>query len=185
MNKNIFVSMLDTSIFILVLMYIAKIFFPEEFVFVIENERIVAIGDYIDSHIFLRYLCAAITSFITYYLFCCACANKKFLNLKQTLIIIISIVLLRIISFLDVNIATHASICLFFILPYIFKSSLKIATIIYSVHGLAQVLSMSIRNLPMYLTSANYVTVFLIGIECYFWLLLFYIIFNYKKGDLK
>lgn len=183
MNKKIFVTMLILSVCLLAGMYVAKIFFPQEFVFVIENQRIVAIGEYIDSHAWAYYLCCGITAYITYYLYCCACAGKRHLNIKENLIVIAFIIITRVVNFFDVNIATHISICSFFVIPWICKFNLKTAVIVYTVHGFAQILSLNIRDLPLYLTNTNFATTFLLGIESYFWLLLFYIIFNYKKAE--
>lgn len=182
MNKKVFISMLVLTISFLVGLYILKIFFPQEFMMNIQNDKLIVIGNFIDNHTWLYYICCGVTAFITYWLYCCACKRKLYLNWKETLIVIGFIVGIRIISFYDNNLATHISISSFFIIPLICKFDLKIATIVYSVHGLSQVLSLGIRNLPLYLTNSNYIVVLLMTIECYFWLLLFYIIFNYERS---
>lgn len=181
MNRKVFISMLILCISFLIGLYILKIFFPQEFMLNIQNENLVKIGKYIDDNIWIRYIVAGITAFITYWLFMCACKRKLYLNWKEILIVIGFIVAIRLIGLWDNEVATHISICSFFLIPLICKFDLKIATCIYAFHGLAQILSLKIRNLPMYLTQINYATIFLLGIESYFWLLLFYIIFNYKK----
>jgi hypothetical protein len=71
-----------------------------------------------------------------------------------------------------------------FILPLIFGGKLKETTIVFSVHGLAQILSLGIRNLPMYIQYFNSLFFMLMTLEMYFWLLLFYIIYNYKKKEI-
>lgn len=181
MNKKVFVTMLILCISFLVGLYILKIFFPQDFVMVIENENLIKIGNFIDNNIWLRYICAGITAFTTYWLFMCACKKKLYLNWKEILIVISFIVVIRLIGLIDNNIAMHLSICSFFLIPLICKFDLKVSVIIYCFHGLAQILSLQIRNLPIYLTNTNYITILLLGLECYFWLFLFYIIYNYKK----
>lgn len=181
MNRKVFISMLVLCISFLVGLYILKIFFPQEFMLNIQNENLIKIGTYIDNNLWLYYICCGITAFITYWLFMCSCKRKLYLNWKEILIVIGFIVAIRLIGLWDNEVATHISICSFFLIPLICKLDLKIATLIYVFHGLAQVLSLKIRSLPMYLVNVNFVTTLLIGLESYFWLLLFYIITNYKK----
>lgn len=181
MNRKVFISMLSLCLVFLTGLYIAKIFFPQEFVLAVSSKTLVQIGTFIDSHDWLYYICCGITAFATYYLFCGACKRSWKLSLKEIGVILAFIVGIRLIGFLDNNIATHVSISSFFLIPLICKHDLKIATIVYAVHGMAQVLSLSIRNLPMYLTSVNFITGLLLTSEMYLWLLLALIIFNYKK----
>lgn len=181
MNKKVFVSMLILSISFLVALYILKIFFPQQFMLSIQNENIIAVGTYIDNHKWLYYICCGITAFITYWLYCCACKHSLYLRWYEVLYIIATIVICRGINFFDVNMATIISTISFVFLPAITGGDFKTAAIVYSVHGISQGLSLSIRNLPIYLVSTNFITTFLMIVECYFWLLLCYIIFNYKR----
>lgn len=164
--------------------YILKIFFPEQFVMVIENEAFIKIGTFVDEHIWLYYIVTTIVQFTTYWVFACACKQEKYLNWKECLVILGLVVLATIVKFFDANITSHIRICTFFSIPFIFKHDLKRATIFYTIHGLSQVLSLSIRNLPMYLTNVNSVIAICISIESYLWLSLFYIISNYKKKEI-
>ena len=181
MNKKVFVSMLVLTMVFLTAMYVLKIFFPQEFMMSIQNERIVKIGTYIDSHVWLLYLFSGITAFITYYLYCCACSHRLYLEWYEILYILATIVLCRIINFYDVSMATIISTLSFVFLPAITNGEIKSTAIVYTVHGIAQGLSLSIRNLPIYLTNINFATTLLMIIECYLWLVLMYIVFNYKK----
>lgn len=183
MNKSVFVSMLSVSIILLVAMYVLKFFFPQEFVFAIENENIVAIGRYIDANLWADYLLGIVTSFLTYWLYLCAVCRKKFLNLKECAIVLLTIGLSIACSFINNSFVTYMSVCPMIILPFIMKARLKEVAIVYPVHGLAQILSLEIRNLPVYMTEVNSFIIYVMTIDCYFWLLLFYIIFNYKKEE--
>lgn len=184
MNKKVFVSSLVLVIVFLCAMYVGKIFFPEDFVLLVENERLLAIGRFIDSHPPLYYIFGFISSFITYYLYCCAVSRRPRLNWKECLIILAGVIVNRLVSFLDMNIATHISISLFFILPCVTKGNIKDCMIVYSVHGLAQVLSLSIRDLPLYFgNEITFLAGILMTLECYLWLVLFYLIYNYKKEN--
>lgn len=183
MNKRVFVAMLMLSILLLAVMYIVKIFFPAEFVFAIENQHIIAVGDFIDSHEWAYYLLIIITAFITYWLYLCAVCRKLYLNIKEIIIVFIVIGASIASTFLGEKFATYMSIFPMIILPFIMKARLREVAIVYPVHGLAQILSLEIRQLPMYVQYGNILSATLLTVECYFWLLLFYIIFNYKKQE--
>lgn len=181
MNKKVFISMLTLSVIFLVGLYVFKIFFPQEFMMSIQSEKIIAIGTFIDSHEWLYYLCCGLTSFLTYWLYCCACSGRLYLKWYEVLEIVGVIVICRAVNFYDTTIATAISLCSFLFLPAIMKGNLKNTAIIYTTHTICQALSLGIRSLPIYLTSVNFITMFIFGIESYLWLILFYIIFNYKK----
>jgi hypothetical protein len=182
-NKKIYISMLVLAISFLVAMYVLKIFFPQEFMLAIQNERIIMVGEFINSHLWLRYICYLVTSFFTYWLFCCACCHKLKLKWNECLYILIAIICIAVVELFDFNISTHLSIASFLVLPALMGGDLKTTAVVYSIHGIAQCLMLGIRNLPMYLVSVNYLTIFFVGIETYLWLILFYIIFNYKKEN--
>lgn len=173
--------MLSLCITFLVGLYFAKIFFPKEFMMSIQNERIVKIGTYIDNHKWLYYIIALVPPFIVYYLYCCACCEKKHLNKYETLLVLALVVIIRALSFLDDNIATALEHTAFVFMPFLMKGFLKNVTICFTVHSFSQVLSLGIRNLPMYLVNINFVTAIFMTFECYLWLTLLYLIFNNKK----
>lgn len=183
MNKKVFISMLVLTITFLVGLYVLKIFFPNEFVMVIENEKLIVVGEFIDSHIILYYICCAITAFITYYLYCCACCGRIKLKWYEILEIIAVIVVVRLISLFDASLSNAIQLSSFLFLPYLMKGKLKNSAITYTIHCVAQALSLSIRNLPLYLTNVNFITTLLFGIESYLWLVLLCIIFNYRKKE--
>lgn len=183
MNKKVFISMLTLSVIFLVSLYVFKIFFPQEFMMSIQSEKIIAIGTFIDSHEWLYYLCCGLTSFLTYWLYCCACSGRLYLKWYEVLEIVGVIVICRAVNFYDTTLATAISLCSFLFLPAIMKGDLKKTAIIYTTHTMCQALSLGIRSLPIYLTNTNFVTICLMTLECYFWLLLFYIIYNYKKEN--
>lgn len=180
MNRKVFISMLILAISFLVGLYIAKIFFPQEFVMAIQNEQLIAIGNFIDTHKWLYYICGGLTSFATYWLYLCAVSHRRYLKWWECLIIAVYIVIAKIIGTFDINIATAISIASFVVFPIITKGNLKSCGIVYSTHLIAQALSLSIRNLKLYLATTNFITMALMSIDMYLWLFLFYVVFNYK-----
>lgn len=181
MNKKVFVSMLTLCVVFLAGLYIAKFFFLQEFMMSIQNERIIKVGTYIDTHKWLYYFCCGITAFITYYLYCCASSGRLKLKWYETLEIVGVIVVIRAISFYDDTLATAIELASFLFLPYLLNGKLKNCAITYTIHTVSQGLSLGIRNLPIYLHSVNFATMFCFGIESYLWLILSMVIFNYNK----
>lgn len=177
--------MLTLCVAFLVGLYFAKIFFPKEFMMSIQNERIIKIGTYIDSHEWLYYICCAIPSYATYYLYCCACSHRLTLKLKEHLIIIAVSVISVFVNIYDTNVAMAICDTAFLFLPAIMNGKLKTCAIVFTIHSFSQILSLSIRNLPLYLTNINYITTILMVFEGYLWLVLCYIIFNYKEKEEK
>lgn len=182
MNKKVFISMLVLSIVFLVGMYILKIFFPAEFVLAVKNEQIILIGDFIDNHKLLYYIFCGVTAFVTYWLYCCACVHKRYLNWKECLYIIITIVMVRVVDiYISNTLCTILSAISFVVLPAIMKGDLRTTAITYSVHSVAQGLSLLIRDFPLFLANSNTTVIILLSLDVYFWLILMYTIFNYKK----
>ena len=181
MNRKVFVSMLALCVSFLAGCYFLKIFFPQEFVMAISNEKIIAIGNFVDSHKWAYYIFGSIFPFITYWCYLCATCRKPYLKWKEALIVIGSILFSYAINEFDANMALQFSYCIMIILPCVLGAKLKEVSIVFSIHILSQYLSLQIRGLPLLLTSVNFATVLLMGLESYIWLALFYIIFNYKK----
>jgi hypothetical protein len=149
----------------------------------ISNDRMIAIGDFIDAHWWATYLCAGIMSFITYYLYCGACSGRMNFTWKEILAMIAVIVVVRVVSIFDNSLSSGIQLSSFLFLPYITKGNLKNCAVVYSVHCVAQGLSLSIRNLPIYFEKVNSIIAIVAGSESYLWLILMFIIYNYKKEN--
>jgi hypothetical protein len=184
MNKKVFVSMLFLCIAFLFGLYVVKIFFPQEFVMIVENEKLIAIGNFIDSHRWCYYLVCCITAFITYWLYLCACCSQKRLKIWQIAIVIAIILGSCVVDKLDPNIAMYYSIISMIVLPALFKGKLGNIALVFSVHIIAQYLSLSIRNLALIFSTFNSLIGLIMTAEMYLWLSLFYIIFNYKEKEI-
>ena len=182
-NKRLYISMLILTIVFLIFMYVVKIWYPEQFVMTIENDKIVKIGEYIDNHKWLYYICCGIPAFITYWLYLCAVSHRLYLKWYECLYIIGAILLIRIISLYDLQLSTIIMYAMFLILPALTNGNIKSCSHVFTVHIVAQWLSLKIRNLPVYLTNINYITSLFMTIECYLWLILCYLISNLKKEN--
>lgn len=183
MNKKVLKTMIALVVIFLCALYVLKIFFPEEFVMVIENEQLIKIGAYVDNNLWLHIILACITSFITYWLYLCAVTRKWYLNWKEILMVLGVIAITQTLYSFDetVDLASGISIISMLILPVFSKADLKDVAIVFSIHYMAQLLSTLIRGLPLLLTNVNYMTILLMGIESYFWLILLYLYLNLKR----
>lgn len=181
MNKKVLKTMIALVIVFLLACYILKIFFPEQFVMSIENEKLIAIGNYIDNNEWAYYLFGIVTSFLTYWLYLCAVCKKWYLNWWQCLIVLAVIGASIGFNFVDVNLCSALSYSSFIFLPFIFKAELKPVAIVFTTHIFAQFLTTSIRNLPVYIQYYNSLIFAFLTFECYLWLFLFYIYYNYNK----
>ena len=184
MNRKVIKAMLVLVIAFLLGFYILKIFFPEQFVMTITNEHIVTFGKFVDEHLWLHIILGTITSFITYWLYTCACCCKYRLGWKTCLVLLGICILVQIIYyFIDSTVFTPLSTAIMLLIPAFLGAKSKCIALVFSIHGMSQWLSTRIRNLPLLLTNVNYATIFLMTIECYFWLLLCYFHNNYKGED--
>lgn len=193
MNKRVFVAMIVLTITFLVGLYVLKIFFPNESIMVIENEKLIVIGEFIDNHIAIDFILGVILGIIFDYLYFGAVCRKLKLNFKLILIIIVyNIIYNSLYTFLPANIISEyssifviASTIYMILLPTLFTKELLPLSITYTINSISQLLSLSIRSLNILLTTSNFMTMFLMTIETYLWLVLCLIIFNYKEKENK
>ena len=182
-SRKLYVSMLVLTIFLLVGMYILKIFFPQEFVLAVENEKIISIGNFLDSKEWLYTLCCVVTSTITYYLYICASSHRIKLKFYELIVIVLVSLGIRLVGlYWSADLRTILSMCSFFVLPAIMGGELKTLSIVYTIHSISQYLTLKIRDLPLFFgNNVNFISGLLLTFECYLWLILMFIIFNYKK----
>lgn len=183
MNKKVLKTMIGLVVVFLVALYALKIFFPEQFVMVIENEQFIKIGNYIDTHKWAYYIFGICTSFLTYWFYLCACCRKWKLNWKELIAVFLTIGCNIGLSFVDAQISSVFSLLSMLILPVVFKGDLKYTIIVFCTHYLAQALTLSIRNLPLFVQYMNILIATMLTFEMYIWLILFYVYANYKKGE--
>lgn len=184
MNKKVLKTMIALVVIFLSALYVLKIFIPEQFVLCVEIEKLVEIGRYIDTHAWADYLFGIITSFITYWFYLCATCKRWYLKWYECLIVLLTVGGNIGLNFVDVNLYTAFSYSSFIFLPMLFGSDLDTVGLCFSVHLFSQTLTLSIRDVLIYMTNTNSLTIYLIGVESFIWLLLLYLLFNYKEKKL-
>lgn len=174
---------------ILVLFYIAKIFFPEWIVGVAEIPNIVKFGNYVDSHKWAHHLYNFSFGYFIGYIYCGACCRNYRLGYKGHIAIFVSTLLLRIISTFANGFYNSINYLNLVFTPFMVcvlnKNTSKetfVSTIVcFSVDILSQVLSLGIRNISLMATSINSATFTILLIDVVIWRVLLYLYFNYKK----
>lgn len=179
---------------ILVLFYIAKIFFPEFIIEIAETPRIVAIGNFVQSNKWYLHIFNFITGYAYGYILCCACVRKKYLNWKSNLVLfIVSLILILISEFYPLQYVSLncASMVIAPFFMCLFNDNLSketfISTIVcFSIELLFEFLSLTIRNLLIMTIEQNVVSMFILMIDLFIWRILLYLFFNNKtknKGE--
>lgn len=187
MNKSVLRTMIVLVISFLAFEYLLKFFVPEEFVLAVNSPNIIKFGNFLGTHKWAGYLFGSITSFITYFLYTCACCRKKVLHWKFYILFIAIYIISEILVVVNYQLCTPFIICSMIGLAYYSNSNMKDFTIIFCTHTLSQNLSLAIRNISTYIVNYDMVSLTIMGIESYLWLLLFYILncYNLKEREVK
>lgn len=191
MNRKVLKTMIALVVIFLCALYILKIFFPHEFVMAIETEQLITVGNYIDNHIWAKCLVGIAIGIIFDYLYFGAVCQM--LKLKWYIIIIIFIYNVSYSLFVylapsDIvnecsNLLLSLSTIYMILLPVLFTKKLLPLSITYSINYMSQALSLSIRDIGLLMLNTNSLTMIIMSLECYFWVALCYMLFNYKKED--
>ena len=168
---------------LLLLIYLAKIFFPNFVIEVSHTQSIVEIGHYIDNHKWAWYVATFIVTFVSYYLICCACCKTKILKTKELLMIAITIIVLFLVKEFLPSQYTSTNISSMILLPFLMKGNFKSTTIVFVATNFLQTISLEIRNLSLLIADFNYATFLVLTIDYYIVCLLFYFLFNYEKEN--
>ena len=175
---------------ILLLFYVAKIFFPEFIVGVAEIPSVVAFGNYVDSHLWASILFHFVVSYIGGYLYYCACYRKYKLDLLENCSLIAFIVITIIVQYFLPKIYSpflYVSVILQpLIMLYVHKNICKETFIsvcaCFIVDIMAQAVSMQIRDIILLASHLNTATMTILLIDTWIWRILLYLFFNHKKN---
>ena len=173
----------------LISFYLLKIINPEFVIELSEVDRVVELGEYVDSHKWAYYLFFFIISFAGGYFYLCACCRKKSLKFRDVCILIIEVVLLFVVEkYLMVYYIPINMLCML-IMPTIICNLDKCSDIKYlnstvtclSIHTIAQIISLEIRNLSLRISFPNSASFTVLTIDAFIWLVLLYNFYNFKE----
>lgn len=187
MNKSVIRTAIVIIVCMLLAEYILKFFVPEEFVLVVSSPNLIKAGTFINNTPILYYIFATLFSYVSYYLFTCACGHTKYLDWKLSVLLLPIIIIAHIISKYFYSFSTPYLICTMILCAYLNKSDLKTFMIVFVTHTIAQNLSLEIRNISAYMVNYDIITCTMMTSECYLWLLLFYVLYGYniKEKEVK
>lgn len=174
---------------ILVLFYIAKIFFPEFIVGIAEIPSIVAFGKFVDSHWLANILFHIFISYFCGYFYYCACYKKYKLDLIENIFVLLFIILTIIAQNFLPKIYTPFLYVTFILQPFLMllyhknlcKETFISTSVSFTVDIMAQAFSLQIRDIILLTSSVNSATLTILAIDTIIWRILLYMYFNNKK----
>lgn len=181
MNKKIAKTLLILCVSYIVGYYILKFIFPEQLLLVVTDPNIIRLGTFVQSNIIVENIFRILTSFITYYLFSCACTGRFKFKWYEFLIILAFAIISRLCAIYLTNLYTHTSISIMLLLPTILKGKLLYTSTSFILHGYLSQFLFSIRGFETILTHYNLVSGIVLMIEGFVWLIILTIVFNLKE----
>ena len=182
MNKKVLNVMIWLTWGILAFFLVVKLFFGEWVAIVVTNDKLVKIGVFIDNHFWAYQAVAFLFTLLTYWIYLCACSKQWYLHWKQIAWILPILVVLQLVKIYYPTQGMVLDYCAMFALPYFLHSEYKSTLFVFIAHCLSQMVSLYVRNIPVTPIMYNSMSMIILMIDQYIWLLLYYFYQNkYKK----
>lgn len=183
MNKQVLRTMIILCWVFLALYAILKLVpqLASKFVIVVNNEKIVKAGQFIDSRVWLQQIVYGLTTLLTYHFYLCACVKKWHLSWKQYLVLIATIAVTNTIKYYVSGLCLIINVLIMVILPFALKGDYRTFIIIFVTHYLGQLAISFIRGAEISLVDLNIVSQLICTMDAYVWLLLYYLYANLYK----
>lgn len=153
----------------------------DKFVIVVNNEKIVKAGQFIDEREWLGDIIYFLTTLLTYQFYLCACCHKWFLSIKQYLVSLAIIVPTFIANVFIPQVALILNFVAMIVLPYLLKADFRTFVIIFTTHTMGQLVIGYIRSENLMCIDINFLSQAIMMIDAYVWLLLYYLYANLYK----
>lgn len=186
MNKSVLRTMIILCWVFLSLYAILKLVpqLASKFVIVVNNEKIVKVGQFIDERVWLQQMVHFVFALLTYHLYLCACCKVWHLSFKQYIISLAFILPNQVLTFFYPQIGSNIAFVIMFCLPCAFKADYKTVAIIFATHILGQLGISFIRSAELYMMNMNTISQIIMCIDQYVWLLLYYLYSNLYKENI-
>lgn len=183
MNKRVLRTMIILCWVFLVAYAILKLVpqLADKFVIVVNNERVISAGQFIDSHIWLQQILYGFTTLLTYHFYLCACIKKWHLSWKQYIVLCVIIAITNTIKYYLPDYALIINMLIMIIYPFALKGDYRTFVIIFATHFIGQILLGFIRSEPLNSIYYNSLNGLIMCIDAYVWLLLYYLYSNLYK----
>lgn len=185
MNKQVLRTMIILCWVFLALYAILKLVpqLADKFVIVVNNEKIVKAGQFIDEREWLGNIIYFLTTLLTYQFYLCACCHKWFLSIKQYLVSLAIIVPTFIANVFIPQVALILNFVVMVVLPYLLKADFRTFVIIFTTHTIGQLVIGYIRSENLMCVDVNFLSQAIMLMDMYVWLLLYYLYANLYKGE--
>lgn len=182
MNKKIATTLLILCIAYIVGYYILKFVFPEKLLLVATDPNILRLGEFVQSNVIIENTFRIMTSFITYYLFSCACTGRFKFKWYEFIIILVFSVISRLCTIYFPNLYTHTATSIMLLLPTILRGKLLYTSISFILHGYLTQFLLEIRGFETIILQYNLVSGIVLMIEGFVWLIILTILFYLKEN---
>lgn len=182
MPKNKYKILIITSWIVLIICLIVKIIGLRNFDFQSDNSKFIKFCNYVDNVLWLKMIIACIICILTTYPVICVLINKKYLNIKNSLIYIPLIIASSIVGWYNQIINIIIQIIYLIIIPLIqTKGNFKRIIFVQIIIMLFQIISLVIRNINITNFNDNNCMISLMfQIDYYIMILLLYL-YNFKE----
>lgn len=181
MNKRVLRTLIYLCWAFLVAFALLKTVWAEQFAIAVSTPNIIKVGQFIDTHIWLKQIVHCITSLFTYQFYLCACCHKWFLNWKQYLILLPITIGITLLNWYFPSQMVAINFVFMFVAPLFLKAKYIDVAIVFATHTLGQFAILYIRSQPMTLADINIITQLICALDCYVWLILYYLYSNLYK----
>ena len=184
--NNLWTMGLILIVIIYAVHFILKLVCPSFIIGIAELPGVVAFGNYVDAHPWAYYLFNGAISFITYYIYCCACCRKKHLNYKECTIVLGVTILWYVLDTYIPALSVPFNYTTLIILPVTVLLMSKETDIkyLYSTavcfiaHVFLQRCLVVIRDITPWITQPNSATFTICLIDGFIWLVGLYLFYN-------
>ena len=183
MNRKVLWSMIVLLWVFLISFSLLKLFFAQEFLAVVDNPRIIQIGNFIDSHVEITVLADVILSSLAMHFYLCACKRTWHLSGLEYISMVVYVFVLVLIYRFNAVLGMIMDICGMILIPISIKLPTKHWMSVFILHQIGQLLTLFVRSEPLYLASTDYATQLILVFDLYVWLMLYYLYSNLYKEE--
>lgn len=181
MNKKVLQVSIGLLAFFIVAFCVVKLFFPNALLAQVENERIIKIGEFIDTYLPARIFLDAGFAVLAMHFYLSSCKQSWKLEIHHYTLLCIYGVIMAMLYLCYPTLALITDLILFIVFPIVLKCKPKQFIPLFLIHQVGQNALLFIRSQPLYLADANYATGTLLVLDAYAWLVLYYLYANLNK----
>lgn len=181
MNKKISITLLILLIAYSVAFYVIKYAYPEILLNFVVSDNVIKFGNFLESWKGFEIIYKILSSFLTLYLFACACCGRFKFKWYEFLYIAIATILNRLVIQFLPELYTHTSISIMLILSALLKGDILNTAISFAVHGYLSQFLLKIRGFETILVKYNLASGIMLSFEMFVGLLVLALVFKLRR----